>query len=79
MAELGALAGAVTGHRHIGERPEVCGDTKQHRRFGEGGLTERFQNKVRDNAAAALSVYLCLEWFFTYPTAHKPTRKQPCR
>lgn len=24
VAELGALVGAVTGHRHVGKRPEVC-------------------------------------------------------
>lgn len=29
VTELGALVGAVTGHRHVGKRPEVCKTERQ--------------------------------------------------
>lgn len=36
VSELGALVGAVTGHRHVGEGPEVC-NQKERERERDGG------------------------------------------
>lgn len=45
MAELGALVGAVTSHRHVGKRPEVC--DKETRETKKGSVMWKQRGDAR--------------------------------